>query len=108
MRALGVIGLLVLGFASNADAGRRGSSGSHSSGSHASTVKSQTPRAHSGSSGTGSSSSSHAVSGYTTKRGTHVAPHRQTTADHTQKNNYSTKGNVNPSTGKTGTKYATH
>jgi hypothetical protein len=37
-----------------------------------------------------------------------VAPHRATDPDHTQRNNYSTKGNENPSNGKTGTKYATH
>jgi hypothetical protein len=41
-----------------------------------------------------------------------VAPHRQTNPDHTQRNNYSTKGNVNPSTAKMGrwdqTKAATH
>lgn len=61
---------------------------------------------HRGSSGTGSSSKSHSVRGYTTKRGTYVAPHRQTNPDHTQRNNYSTKGNVNPSTGKVGTRDA--
>lgn len=97
MRTFALVGLFVLGFASGAEAGRRGGGG----GSHAS-------RGHAGMSGTGSSSSSHSVSGYTTKRGTKVAPHRQTDPDHTQRNNYSTKGNVNPSTGKTGTKYATH
>jgi hypothetical protein len=37
-----------------------------------------------------------------------VAPHRQTDPDHTQRNNYSTKGNKNPTTGKAGTKTATH
>jgi hypothetical protein len=63
---------------------------------------------HRGSSGTGSSSKSHSVRGYTTKRGTYVAPHRQTNPDHTQRNNYSTKGNLNPTTGKVGTRYATH
>lgn len=98
MRTLALVGLLVLGFTSQVEAGRRGGSGgSHSSRSHSS-----------GTTGTGSSPHSHAVRGYTTKRGTYVAPHRQTNADHTQRNNYSTKGNVNPSNGKTGTKYATH
>lgn len=95
MRTIVLVALFVLGLASGAEAGRRGG-GSRASGSHA------------GMSGTGSSSSSHAVRGYTTKRGTKVAPHRQTNPDHTQLNNYSTKGNVNPSTGKTGTKYAQH
>jgi hypothetical protein len=97
MRTLALTVLLVLGLTSLADAGRRGGGG----GSHSS-------RSPSGTTGTGSSSSSHAVRGYTTKRGTYVAPHRQTNPDHTQRNNYSTKGNVNPSNGKTGTKYATH
>lgn len=96
MRTLALVGLLVIGLASNVEAGRRGG-GSHSSRSHSS-----------GMTGTGSSPHSHAVRGYTTKRGTYVAPHRQTNADHTQRNNYSTKNNVNPSNGKTGTKYATH
>lgn len=58
--------------------------------------------------GTGSSSHSHSVRSYTRKNGTHVAAHRQTNPDHTQLNNYSTKGNVNPSTGKTGTRNASH
>ena len=99
MRTIALAGLFVLGLASGAEAGRRGGGGS--GGSH-------TSRGHAGMSGTGSSSSSHPVSGYTTKRGTKVAPHRQTNPDHTQRNNYSRKGNVNPSTGKMGTKYATH
>lgn len=88
--------LLVLGLMPDAEAGRRGGGGSSSRGRS------------SGMTGTGSSSSSHAVRGYTKKNGTQVAPHRQTNPDHTQRNNYSTKGNVNPSNGKTGTKYATH
>lgn len=60
-----------------------------------------------GSYGTGSKSSSTGVHGYTTRRGTHVNSYRRTTPDQTQKNNYSTKGNINPYTGKTGTRYAT-
>jgi len=98
--------VLVLGFTSVSEAGpRRGGGGSsHSSSSQVSHAS----RGTSGTSGTGSSSSSHAVRGYTTQRGTSVAPHRQSNPDHTQRNNYSTKGNVNPSTGKTGTKSATH
>jgi len=100
--------VLVLGVTSLSEARPRGgggsSHGSTSQGSHASHAS----RSPSGTAGTGSSSSSHAVRGYTTQRGTYVAPHRQTTPDHTQRNNYATKGNVNPSTGKTGTKYATH
>jgi hypothetical protein len=99
MRTIALAVLLVFGFASVADAGRRGGGGgSHSSRGHSGS--------HSGATGTGSSSSSHAVRGYTTKRGTYVAPHRQTNPDHTQRNNYSTKGNVNPWTGKAGTRNA--
>jgi hypothetical protein len=97
MRTIAVLVLLVFGTMSPAEAGRRGGGGSHSSSTRSS-----------GTSGTGSSSSSHSVSGYTKKNGTRVAPHRQTNPDHTQRNNYSTKGNVNPSTGKTGTRNATH
>jgi hypothetical protein len=99
---IALVGVLVLGLTSVAEAGRRSGGGSHAShASHASSGRA-------GASGTGSSSSSHAVRGYTTKRGTTVAPHRQTNPDHTQRNNYSTKGNVNPTNGKTGTKNATH
>lgn len=49
---------------------------------------------------------SHSVKGHVKKDGTYVAPHRATNPDKTQKNNYSTKGNVNPYTGKKGTKKA--
>jgi hypothetical protein len=54
--------------------------------------------------GTGSSSSSHSVRGYTRKDGTYVAPHRQSNPDKNFRNNWSTKGNVNPNTGKEGTR----
>lgn len=47
---------------------------------------------------------SHSVRGYTTKNGTYVAPHRQTNPDKSKLNNWSTKGNTNPYTGKPGTK----
>ena len=46
----------------------------------------------------------HSVKGYVKKDGTYVAPHRQTNPNGTQKDNYSAKGNVNPYTGKVGTK----
>jgi hypothetical protein len=52
--------------------------------------------------GTGSSSSSHSVKGHFKKDGTYVAPHRATNPDGRFTNNYSTKGNVNPYTGKDG------
>lgn len=44
------------------------------------------------------------VHGYTTKRGTTVAPHHRTDADLRKSNNWSHVGNVNPYTGKEGTK----
>ncbi len=96
MQRIALVVIALVGFGASATAGRHGGGGG---GSHSRS---------SGMSGTGSSSSSHSVRGYTTKRGTYVAPHRQTSSDHTQLNNYSTKGNYNSSTGKTGTKYATH
>ena len=42
--------------------------------------------------------------GYVKKNGTYVAPHVKTTPDKTKNNNYSTRGNANPRTGKEGTK----
>ena len=44
------------------------------------------------------------VRSYTTKRGTHVSSHYRSSANHTKRDNYSTKGNVNPYTGKRGSK----
>jgi hypothetical protein len=41
--------------------------------------------------------------GYVRKNGTYVAPHNRTSPDHSKSNNWSTKGNVNPYTGKRGT-----
>lgn len=44
------------------------------------------------------------VSGYTTKRGTYVQPHYRSDSDGLKYNNYSSKGNYNPYTGKKGYK----
>jgi hypothetical protein len=44
------------------------------------------------------------VSGYTKKDGTYVAPHQRSTPNDMTLDNYSTKGNINPYTGKLGTK----
>ena len=52
----------------------------------------------------GSSSGSHSVQGYTKRDGTYVAPAHATNPDGTKSNNWSTKGNINPYTGKPGTK----
>ena len=57
-----------------------------------------------GSHSSGHSSSTVHVSGHTTKTGTYVPAHYRTSPDHTKLNNWSTKGNVNPYTGKAGTK----
>ncbi|SET61592.1 hypothetical protein SAMN03159358_2194 [Paenibacillus sp. NFR01] len=54
----------------------------------------------------GSASAKVYVHGYTKKNGTHVAPHYRSNPDHSFKNNWSTKGNTNPITGKKG--YKTH
>jgi hypothetical protein len=50
------------------------------------------------------SRSDHTISGYTRSNGTYVRPSHATNPDTTRNNNYSTKGNVNPYTGKYGTK----
>lgn len=42
------------------------------------------------------------VRGYTTKTGKYVAPHHRSSPDGSRMNNWSTKGNVNPYTGKPG------
>jgi hypothetical protein len=44
------------------------------------------------------------VQGYTKKDGTYVAPHDRTAPNNTKNDNWSTRGNVNPETGKAGTK----
>lgn len=44
------------------------------------------------------------VRAHVTKKGAYVPPHHRTTPDKSKTNNYSSKGNVNPYTGKTGTK----
>lgn len=55
-------------------------------------------------SGTGSNSSTHTSSGYTRSNGTYVAPYVATNPNGTQRDNFSTSGNYNPSTGATGTR----
>lgn len=52
--------------------------------------------------GTGSNTQSERVSGYERKDGTYVEPYNRTKADNTLDNNYGTRGNDNPWTGKTG------
>ena len=57
--------------------------------------------------GTGAKSAKTPVTAYTKKSGTKVAAHNRSTKDATQRNNWSAKGNVNPDTGKVGTKPVT-
>jgi hypothetical protein len=49
-------------------------------------------------------SSDKSVKGYTKKNATHVQSYKRTAPNGTAKDNFSTKGNVNPYTGKKGTK----
>ena len=44
------------------------------------------------------------VRGHVTKAGTYIAPSYRTAPDHTKLNNWSSKPNVNPYTGRSGTK----
>lgn len=44
--------------------------------------------------------------GYTNRNGTYVQPHYQTAPNGTRSDNYSTRGNLNPHTGRWGTKPA--
>jgi hypothetical protein len=59
---------------------------------------------HTSSGGYGVSTNRTHVSGYVSKSGKYVAPHDRTSKDGTRNNNWSTKGNRNPDTGKAGTK----
>ena len=48
--------------------------------------------------------SNHNTKGYTKKDGTYVKSHRATNPNHTQRDNWSSKPNSNPYTGKKGSK----
>ena len=79
----------------------RGSS--HPSSSHGKSHSST----HSSSKGTGygyANPSTETAHGYVTQRGTYVAPYHRTAPNHTKNDNFSTRGNYNPYTGKKGTK----
>jgi len=56
----------------------------------------------------GGGGGSHNVNGHFKKNGTYVAPHRSTNPNHTQRDNWSSKPNVNPYNGKQGTKEPNH
>ena len=55
---------------------------------------------------TGTGGGSHSVKGHVKKDGTYVQPHRATNPNNTQRDNWSSKPNTNPYTGKPGTKEA--
>ncbi|WCM86680.1 hypothetical protein [Acidovorax sp. NCPPB 3576] len=59
---------------------------------------------HTSSSSTHSYGGSHSTSRYTRKDGTYVAPSHATNPNGSKADNWSQKGNVNPYTGKEGTK----
>lgn len=92
MRSLALVLVVAFSAAAMAKGGGGGHGGSGRSSSHTSTSS------HS------SSGDSHTVRGHYTKDGTYVQPHHATNPDGTKTNNWSTKGNVNPHTGKEGTK----
>lgn len=48
------------------------------------------------------------VRGYHRKDGTYVQPHHRSDPNHTTKDNWSTRGNINPYTGKIGTQDPEH
>lgn len=54
--------------------------------------------------GTGTNPNTHTSSGYTTSRGTYVAPYVATNPNTTQRDNFTARGNVNPYTGAVGTR----
>lgn len=53
-----------------------------------------------------SGSGTHSVKGHVKKDGTYVQPHNATNPNNTQRDNWSSKPNVNPYSGKPGTKEA--
>lgn len=55
-----------------------------------------------------SNGGSHSVRGHVKKDGTYVQPHHATNPNKTQRDNWSSKPNVNPYTGKQGTKDPDH
>ena len=82
--------------------------GSGHSGSHSTAATHHSGSSHgthsTGSSSSTSSGSDHEIKGYVKKDGTYVAPAHATNPDNKTTNNYTHDGNVNPHTGKVGTK----
>lgn len=94
MKSFSVIVLaLVLVAPTYAKGGGGHSSSGHSSGGYSSS-----------SAGSNGSGRSHSTSAYTKSNGTYVAPSHATNPNTTKSDNWTTKGNTNPYTGKAGTK----
>jgi hypothetical protein len=53
-------------------------------------------------------SRSHSVKGHLKKNGTYIQPHHATNPNYTQQDNWSSKPNVNPHTGKQGKRKVDH
>jgi hypothetical protein len=86
-----LLGALVVGIADAKGGGSHGGGGRSHSGGKASR-------------GTGASTKSHKVRTYRKKNGKVVQQHRQSDRNGTANDNWSTKGNRNPDTGKSGSK----
>jgi hypothetical protein len=100
---MGLLLALFLALVFRSPAQARGSShsySSHSYSSHSYSSGSYAHRSRSSSSGAGDVS----VHSYTRRDGTFVQSHHRSHPDHNFWNNWTTKGNVNPYTGKEGTK----
>ncbi len=94
MRGLAIGALILITAASSVCAG--GNGGNRDGGG--------THKSYSSSHGIGSKSTSTYVHGHTRKDGTYVKGHRRSASDHNFTNNWTTKGNDNPYTGKEGSR----
>jgi hypothetical protein len=102
-----VTSLLCYSGSAEARGGSRGGGGGHSGGSSHSSSHSPSVARHAPAHSTHAApvrpaTGDHSVRGYVKKDGTYVAPHHATNPNGTKADNYSTKGNVNPYTGKVG------
>lgn len=102
MRALlAMMCVSILGLTAVDAHARRGSSSGYKTIGPTSSAK-VVSRSRGASPGTGSKSSSTRVKGHVTKKGQYVPSHQRSTPDRNLRNNWSTKGNTNPYTGKAG------
>jgi len=94
-------------FAAKGTSHSSSSRASSSKGTSKSSSKSKTSSKSTKASTSKSNQSKVPVKAYERKNGTKVAAHNRSAPNKTQKDNWSTKGNVNPDTGKNGTKNPT-